>query len=198
MKCAGILLAAGASRRLGQAKQLLQFGGETLLHRAARILINGGCAPIVVVLGAVEKDCRAALEDLPVQIALNENWREGMGSSIAVAMAAIGTQAPDIAAAIIALCDQPFLDVALIRALLHQYEISGCSIVASDYGAALGSPALFARAHFAELAQLRGEQGARRLFATHETARVSFPQGCADIDTLSDWRALNGLEKATK
>ena len=198
MNCGGILLAAGASRRLGQAKQLLQLDGETLIQRAARALIDAGCAPIVVVLGAMEKECRAALEDLPTYIVFNEKWRDGMGSSIAVGMAALDAQAPNVEAALIALCDQPFLNAALIRALIHQHEISGCSVVASDYGDALGPPALFARAHFSELAQLRGEQGARRLVAAHETARVPFPQGRADIDTPDDWRALDGLNEAIK
>ena len=197
MNYAGVLLAAGASRRLGQPKQLLQLDGETLLHRAARALVDG-CAPIIVVLGAVADECQNALQDLPVQTVVNENWRAGMGSSIAVGMATLDAQAPDVEAAILALCDQPFLNAALVGALIHQYEISGCSIVACDYGAALGPPALFARTHFAELAQLSGEQGARRLFAEYETACVPFPQGRADIDTLSDWRALNDLKKATK
>lgn len=191
MNCAGILLAAGVSRRLGQAKQLLSLDGETLIHRAARALSESGCAPLIVVLGAVDAECRAALKDLPVQFVTNENWRDGMGSSIAAAMTALSTQEPD--AAIISVCDQPFLSAEIIRALLHQHEITNSSLVASDYGGALGPPALFASQHFSELAQLRGEQGARRLFHSHETARVLFAQGRADIDTPDDWRALGEL-----
>ena len=191
MNCAGILLAAGASRRLGRAKQLLSFDGETLVHRAARVLLESGCAPLIVVLGAVDAECRAALKDLPVQIVMNENWRDGMGSSISVAISELARQEIEVEATIIAVCDQPFLSAELIRALIHQHEMIACSIVASDYGDALGPPAFFGAAHFSELAHLRGEQGARRLFQAHATARVHFAQGRADIDTPEDWRALS-------
>jgi len=83
MKTVGILLAAGCSSRLGQPKQLLTIYGETLIHRAARILLEGGCAEVHVILGAKEKECRQPLNGLPVGIIFNVKWTEGMGTFIA-------------------------------------------------------------------------------------------------------------------
>ena len=192
MKIAGLLLAAGASQRLGQPKQLLQIDGEPLIQRAARALLDGGCAPVRVVLGAAAESCRSALSEFAVQITFNERYHQGMGTSIAVGIEALQQEKTPPEAVVVALCDQPFLDADLIAALIRQHEITNCSIIAADYGEALGPPAFFTAAHFHSLAQLNGDQGASSLFRAHadDTAHIPFPQGRTDIDTAADWRAL--------
>ena len=75
-----IVLAAGASRRLGQPKQLVQMEGQTLVHRAATAAIEAGCDPVTVVVGAEAEKISDALEALSVQIVLNASWAAGMGT----------------------------------------------------------------------------------------------------------------------
>ncbi len=193
MKTAGILLAAGNSSRLGQPKQLLTIAGETLIRRAARVLLEGGCASVFVILGAFEEECRQALSGLPVEIVCNKKWREGMGTSVAIGIATLSAKIPNADAAIISVCDQPYLDAGLIEALVSEGRSGGCSIVASDYGENLGPPALFGATHFHELTGLQGETGARQLIQIYasSTARVSFPQGHVDIDGSGDLAALH-------
>jgi len=78
----GLLLAAGGSSRLGQPKQLLQFEGRSLIRRAAETLVDSGCDPVVVVLGAEIERSAEELSDLTLYICVNKNWNTGMSSSI--------------------------------------------------------------------------------------------------------------------
>ncbi len=162
------------------------------IHRAARALLDGGCAPLCVVLGAAADECQNTLGDLPVQTVCNARHHQGMGTSIAVGMGALNNENSPVDAVVLALCDQLFLDAELIRTLILRRETSHCSIVACDYGAALGPPALFTAGHFPALAQLHANEGARSLFRAHgdDLARVSFLAGRADIDTADDWHAF--------
>ena len=192
MKVAGLLLAAGASKRLGRPKQLLEIGGEPLIHRAARVLIAGGCQPLMVVLGAHREQCARAVENLPLQTIFNERHSQGMGTSISTGIAHLQSQNPEIEAVIIALCDQPFLSSELIQSLIERGQNHNFSVVNCDYGASFGPPVFFTVAHFAELEQLRGESGARAIWRAHpdKTASLAFPEGATDIDTDLDWDAL--------
>ncbi|WP_133273348.1 nucleotidyltransferase family protein [Hymenobacter radiodurans] len=84
-----ILLAAGASTRMGQAKQLLYFQGQTLLRRAAETAVATGCQPLVLVTGALHKELVAEIDDLPFLVTHNPDWAVGMGSSIRTGLAAL-------------------------------------------------------------------------------------------------------------
>jgi molybdenum cofactor cytidylyltransferase len=184
-----ILLAAGASTRLGQPKQLLAWRGRTLLRHLAQTALSAGLGPVVAVLGAAEAECRQTLADSPIRITVNSSWREGMGGSIATGMTAFLDDA--LEGVIIMLCDQPAVTEATLRALRDEQQKTGAAIVASRYAGALGPPALFMASCFRALAQLRGHEGARSLFAEERAlSSIDFPDGALDIDTPSDLRRL--------
>ena len=193
-----ILLAAGRSSRLGQPKQLLKFAGETLLRRAARTALASRCRPVGVVLGYDHERMREELRGLPVQVWLHENWEEGMGSSLRFGLGRLQDIAPDLAAAVVMLCDQPFLNAAHLDALQDAFAAQECRIVASEYAGVSGTPCLFHRALFPELEALRGESGAKSLLPRYRatTLAVPFPQGNLDMDTPEDAARLHQMHPA--
>ncbi len=191
---AGVVLAAGASVRLGQPKQLLRYRGETLIHRTARLALAAGLAPLHVVVGHRGREVAAVLGGLgaAVTVVANPEWRQGMGCSLARGIASLPAS---VAAALVLVTDQPQLSAALLGALLERYRSGAVALVACRYASgALGVPALFARCHFAELAALSGDRGARALFTRPAAAlaEVSFPAGDRDVDTPADAATLAG------
>ena len=162
-----VVLAAGASTRIGIPKQLLQFRGQTFLRRAASVALEAGCRPVVVVTGANAAACRESLRGLDVLEAENQQWEFGISSSVRVGIEAIVTPNPRIAAVVLTLCDQPFVTRDVIVGLVRAHYETGCSIVASSYGGSYGVPALFGKAHFSELTTLKGAAGAKQVIQKH-------------------------------
>ncbi len=157
-----IILAAGGSSRMGSPKQLLQYRGKTLLRRAVDVGIECGCAPIVVVVGHDAPRMYTELEGLPVVITENPDWKHGMGSSIRSGIITAEDAAPDLAAVIVMLCDQPLVDSSVMRRLIAGYENGGYPIAAASYAEALGVPAIFNRNYFHVLRNLPVNTGASR------------------------------------
>jgi molybdenum cofactor cytidylyltransferase len=187
-----VILAAGASTRIGMPKQLLQFRGQTFLRRAASVALEAGCRPVVVVTGANAAACRESLRALDALEVENQQWEFGISSSVRVGVEALVTANPRIAAVVLMLCDQPFVTRDVIVALVKaQYE-TGCSIVASRYGGSYGVPALFGKAHFAELSTLKGAAGAKQVIQKHlqKVQLLPFPEGEIDVDTPDDFARL--------
>lgn len=186
-----LLLAAGGSRRLGEPKQLLSVDGEPLIKRAVRIALAAQLQPTVVVLGAYAAQIRAHIEDQPVTIVENPDWREGMASSIRSGLAAVLAEAPDAGGIVMMLADQPHLKAEHLAALVTAQRTSGRDIVAADYGNHLGPPAYFGRRHFSALRELQGDAGARALFGNIEPLPVPLPRNAsADLDTPEDYSRL--------
>jgi len=183
MTVAAIILAAGASRRLGRSKQLLTWGGETLLHRVVRIALESGLQPVRVVLGAEAESCREAIGDLDVQVMLNPGWEEGMASSVRAGLAGFP---PGVDAALLLVCDQLALDTSQLARILAVHETAPDRVVASCYSGTRGIPALFPRSVFPELSALHGDKGARDLLRSGNSLEVPFPGGELDLDTPSD------------
>ena len=180
-----ILLAAGASARLGRPKQLLAYRGRSLLRHAAEAAVESVCRPVLVVLGAEAERMRPELDGLPVQIFENVDWAQGMASSLCAGLRAVPE---DAEGAVVILCDQPLLTGDVIDALVTACGESRAPVAASEYGGTLGVPALFGRALFPELAALTGAEGAKQVILRHaaDAARVPFPGGLVDIDTPDD------------
>ena len=187
-----VVLAAGASTRIGIPKQLLQFRGQTFLRRAASVALEAGCRPVVVVTGANAAACRESLRGFDVLEAENQRWESGMSSSVRVGVEALVTPNPRIAAVVLMLCDQPFVTRDVIVGLVKAHYETGCSIVALRFGGSYGVPALFGKAHFAELATLEGAAGAKQVIQKHleKVQLLPFPEGEIDVDTPDDFARL--------
>ncbi len=181
-----LILAAGSSSRLGLPKQLLQLDQRSLLRRITELVLGIRPATVVVVLGFESDRMKHELDDLPVQIVLNPDWKEGIASSI---RQGIGALPPSIDAALIVLCDQPFIPSSHFSKL-----IAACSnehpIAATAYQPSPGVPACFDRSVFPELLALTGDSGAKRIIGKRlqEVASISCPEAIIDIDTLADYR----------
>jgi molybdenum cofactor cytidylyltransferase len=190
-----ILLAAGASTRLGRPKQLLAFRGHSLLRHAAETAVASVCRPVVVVLGASADRLQTELRELPVLVALNPSWVEGMASSIRAGLKIVESEAAWSDSVVIMLCDQPLITARMLDQLVNVHRSEGRGIVASEYGGALGVPVLFSRKYYRELGLLKGSQGARRIIVHHgdDVARIPLPEAAFDVDRPEEAAHLEGL-----
>lgn len=186
-KVAGLLLAAGGSSRFGSPKQLAEFEGESLIRRAAKTLIDSGCDPVMIVLGAEIERSAIHVADLMASTTINLDWESGISSSIRWGLAEIDAWRPDVSAILITLCDQPLIRAEKLAEFIRVFRDTGASLIAAEYGSALGVPALFAREMFGELSSLQGDKGARELIRTHP-GNVGVPLGEAafDVDRPQD------------
>jgi molybdenum cofactor cytidylyltransferase len=188
-----IVLAAGGSRRLGQPKQLLSYQGKSLIRHTVDCAIASICDPIVVVVGAYADKVQSEVEDLAISIVENPDWSLGLSTSIRVGVQSLRQGKPSLAAAIITLCDQPFLTSQLINQLVSAYQTTQKAIVATYYADTLGVPALFTASVWDKLHELKGDRGAKALiqqWPKEVIASIPFVQGDVDIDTWEDWRSL--------
>lgn len=187
-----IILAAGASSRMGTPKQLLLYQGRSFLSYIVEAAIASMCHPIVVVLGANAEQIKSEVS-FRVQVVENTRWTEGMSSSIAVGMQALVNQ--NIEGVVITLCDQPFVSTQIIDQLIATYRLTGKSIVACEYAGTLGVPAFFSRAFFPELMTLGATEGAKHLIKKYsaQVFSVPFSKGAIDIDTPQDYEHLIGV-----
>jgi molybdenum cofactor cytidylyltransferase len=191
-KFAVILLAAGNSTRMGAPKQLLDFGGKPLLRHAVETAQASGCDRVVVVLGANEDEIRPSLVGLDVEVAVNERWAEGMGTSIQAGLRAL--ENGDASGAILALSDQPFVTSDFIRGLVDRHCQSGQPIVAAQYSGTAGVPVFFAREAFPLLMALKPAQGCKGVILGHpeDALLVDCPEAAMDIDTPEDYALAIG------
>ncbi len=179
---AAVVLAAGASTRLGEPKQLVMLGGETLLERAVRVAHEAGCAPVVVVLGAAAELVAARCDLGSAVVVVNEAWEEGMASSIQTGLRAVRVGVGGVGGAdgvVLMTCDQPAVTAEHLLALMAAGQVT-----ASAYACRWGVPAFFPGAAFPALAALRGDAGARELL--RGAATVELIGGELDVDTATD------------
>jgi molybdenum cofactor cytidylyltransferase len=179
-----VILAAGASRRLGEPKQLVKVGAENLLERSVRVAHEAGCSPLVVVLGASAESIEAACELKDVDVLINDSWSEGMGASVRVGVGALR----DVDGCLLMTCDMPAVTAAHLRML----SVSG-NATGSAYAGRRGVPAYFPASSFKDLMELRGDVGAKDLLRSAQC--VALAGGELDVDTIEDLdraRALFG------
>lgn len=175
MRVGAVILAAGASKRVGEPKQLLMLAGETLLERTVRVAQAAGCSPVVVVLGASAEVIQVKCELPDVVIVMNADWAEGMGSSVRAGVAAM----LGLDACIVMTCDMPAVTAEHLRALM----ISG-EMTASSYSGKRGVPACYPATAFQSLMELRGDSGGKNLLQSARS--VVLVGGDLDVDTMGD------------
>jgi molybdenum cofactor cytidylyltransferase len=176
---AAVVLAAGASTRLGEPKQLVLLGGETLLERSVRIAREAGCSPVVVVLGANHAHVldRCLLRD--AEFVINKDWEEGMGSSIRLGVQTLKKVAEDVEGVVLMTCDQPAVTAQHLHFITAKDEIK-----ASRYAGRNGIPAYFPAEYFGKLMTLHGDVGARNLLL--DAGFEELTDGELDVDTHED------------
>jgi len=188
------ILAAGASRRLGQPKQLLGIDGQPLIYRIASVALASRADAVAVMLGAQAEPIAGALGSLPLlEIRLVPDWAEGLSASVRTA--ARWAQRRRALALLLAVGDQVALTSACLDALIGASD-GGRRLVASTYDGVRGVPAVIPSAHFPALRRLTGDVGARALLrvAGPEIAEVPWAAGAQDIDVPTD---LPGQRRAT-
>ncbi|HXD79893.1 MAG TPA: nucleotidyltransferase family protein [Puia sp.] len=189
MKIGVVILAAGASERLGRPKQLLRYKGKSLIRHSIAAALGSSASSCMVVLGAgYDEIVREVPTGLRVKILDNQNWKEGMSSSI---RAAIGAD-PGMEYGIFMVADQPFIESSVLDELIDTQKRTGKPIVVCEYDGSVGTPAMFHRSIFPELLALKGDHGAKKVVLGHpdDCAKVPFPKGKIDIDTEDDYARL--------
>jgi molybdenum cofactor cytidylyltransferase len=180
-----VVLAAGASTRFGSPKQLVRIAGRPLLHAAVTRASEIAGNALVVVLGSGASELAPLLKHSAGAIVVNQDWREGLASSIRAGVAKLpGT----CAGALLIQTDQPSVSVEDLKRLAGTWRRQPLHIAAALYDGAPGLPAIFPRTLFQDLARLRGDAGVRALLRRHSErlVRVAMPSAAIDIDTPED------------
>jgi molybdenum cofactor cytidylyltransferase len=194
---AGIILAAGQATRLGATEQLQPRKDSALAAHSARIALDAGLDPVIVVAGYEAEKVEKALAGLPVQLLFDPEFASGQSASLRKGIEALP---PRIGAALMFLADQPLITAGMIRAIVHAHRRSFASICVPVFEGQRGNPALFSRELFRELMQLQGDIGGRALFAKYSDAIIAVPASRAallDIDTPEDYERLNDTTNFT-
>lgn len=188
-----VVLAAGASTRMGQNKLLLELDGQTLAGRAVRAAGDAGLAPIIVVLGHEAQRVGAALAGLTCRAVINPDHAQGQGTSLQVGIRAAAEMGAG--AAVIMLADMPFVSAAMLAEVAARHRKEGAPMVVSRYGDVTAPPMLYDRALFAELLALQGQACGKEMVRRHrlEAAFIDWPEAAlADVDIPEDYQRLRG------
>lgn len=186
---AGLLLAAGSGSRFGGPKALVDWHGTPLVRHAATTLRDGGCDPVVLVVGARADEVRAAA-GLP-DVVVSEDWASGMGASLRAGLAGLPAAA---GACVVGLVDQPLLGSAAVARLRDAWADGAVAAVAT-YDGRPRNPVLLDRSVWADVAaSAQGDQGARNWLRAHADLVRAVPCDDTgspdDIDTPADLRRV--------
>jgi len=201
---AGIILAAGASTRYGQPKQLLDWRGTPFMRVVAQTALSAGLDPVLVVTGAYAEKVETALQGLPVQIVRNESWQEGQSSSIRASINALAPSIPTghlphfqrkwgrMGGGIFLLADQPQVTATILRALVERHRLDLPPVLAPMVQDARANPVLFDQVTFPDLLSLQGDIGGRGVFHKFPPAHLPWHDDrlLLDVDTPEQYRRL--------
>lgn len=195
-----IILAAGSSSRLGYPKQLVKFKEKSLLQHSIDLAEAIGFDTNILVLGSKAEKIRKEIDPKNFKVVLNENWEEGMGTSIskgASEAVKIGEQLEHI---LIILSDQPLVTKDKIEELIKVHLNSHKQATFSEYTGDIGVPAIFSRELFSELIKLNGIQGAKKLLYNKDIRfeTIKIEKGNFDVDTIGDVEILRQMEEDSK
>ena len=186
---AGIVLAAGESSRFGEPKQLLDWKGQPFVRAVAGTALEAGLSPVVVVTGAHGGKIESAVNDLPVRLIRNEEWREGQASSI---RAGIRSLPGNVGAGIFLLSDQPQVTATILRALVESHAAQLQPVLAPMVQDQRATPVLFDRVTFGDLLALTGDTGGRGIFHKHRVDYLPWHDDrlLLDVDTPEMYQRL--------
>lgn len=187
-----IILAAGASRRMGSPKQLLKIDNQTLIERTIAITQALEHQRTVVVLGAnAERITPFISPHSSLDYIFNENWEKGMGITLKAGLKFLLDIEKDLSAIIVMVCDQPYLSTKKLQELIDRFHETNAAIVATTYNNIKGVPALFSKALFDKLIALDKDEGARKIIKGYKgkIELIDFPKGIYDLDTPNAYQA---------
>ncbi len=190
---AGIILAAGASHRMGQPKALMDWHGTPFVRICVLTAISAGLDPVLVIAGEETDRIREALQGLPVEVVQNSDWNEGQSTSI---KAGIKTCPEGIGGAVFLLVDQPQIPATLVRKLVTEHSTTLASIILPESGGRRANPALFDRRTFPSLMDIRGDVGGKAIFSKFQVNSIPWVDESIliDVDTPEDYKNLAGIE----
>jgi len=195
-RIAAVVLAAGASTRMGTAKQLLQIDGRPLVQHVLDNVQRSGVGEIILVLGHSAAAIQRELKLEGAKVVLNENFLQGMGTSLKSGLARVDSQ---VQAALIILADQPFVRPETLDQLIAAHERTRAQIVIPTYRGFRGNPVLLDRSVFPEVMGLSGDIGCRAIFGEHQDGIVKLEVGdvgiLLDIDQKKDYESLRNSKK---
>lgn len=193
-RCGIIILAAGTSARLGKPKQLLVYKQATLLEHSIHVALQSMADYVIVVLGAHAAAIQPTITNEKLFFVTNEDWQEGMASSIRCGLRYL-CALEAVPCALFMACDQPFINASLLDKLVTLQGKKEYAVVASEYAGTAGIPAIFDKKLFPVLLQLKGDAGAKKLIMQQQEnmATIPFPLGNIDIDTAADYDRLQKM-----
>src|SRR5277367_5737543 len=193
-----VILAAGTSSRMGEAKQLLRLGGSTLLDQVVHNLRGSRVAEIVIVLGHEAETIKQQTAVKNLKVVVNESYRQGMGTSLRAGLSALPSE---VDAALIVLADQPFVRSATFDQIIDHYQQSNAQIVIPVYKGFRGNPVLLDRSVFPEVMALTGDIGCRAIFGNHLEGIAKVPVEdvgiLLDLDSKDDVARLQNFRHGT-
>ncbi|AVR46830.1 nucleotidyltransferase family protein [Christiangramia fulva] len=191
-----VILAAGASSRLGYPKQLVEFEGKKLLQKMIDLADDFSFDSKVLVLGANANEIKKEIDSKNFSIAINGEWNQGMSSSIIKGITS-SEELEKLDHLLILLSDQPFVNREKIEQLIRLQIENKSEATFSEYEGDIGVPAIFSRSVFQKLKELKGDHGAKKLIYNDkiEFQTIKFEKGNFDVDTKEDVELLKQLEK---
>lgn len=191
-----IILGAGASSRMGRPKQLLEWHDELLVNRAIRQATALQAGPVALVLGANAEVIAEKVTDPSIMIAVNDNWAQGMGSSIVTGLTALQEHHAKLAGVLITLVDQPLITSTHLAEIIEKFKNNNTPLVAAAYGDTFGVPALFSADLFPRLLTLSGKEGAKKIIhqVRDKLTKWPLPAAKVDLDTPEEWNAFLAKE----
>jgi molybdenum cofactor cytidylyltransferase len=182
-----LVMAAGASRRMGRAKALLPLSSGTLLdHAIGQARLLGG--PVTVVAGGWYPLVRYRCRSQPSAWVVVRDWSEGMSTSLKAGLASLG---PEVKGVFVVLLDQPLIPPDAMCALAEVARMNPSQPAAADLKGKPGAPAYVPRRLWPEIKALEGDRGAAAVLARYGATRLTMPGACSDVDTPEEWRCIN-------
>jgi molybdenum cofactor cytidylyltransferase len=192
---AAVILAAGASSRMGQPKQLLKFRGTTLLRRAIDTALAAGADQVIVVLGHAADRLLREVEETSATVVLNDQWAEGVSTSLRGGLAAVG---PDTRGVFIYPADMPLVTAEALRELARRQQVSGRPAAMTETGGVRGVPVFITRSLFPALMIQEGDVGGAQYLRAHpesvEAVHFDDPDLVRDVDRPEDYARLLELD----